>query len=98
MKTTRSALRGLLDGPDFTQSKTFLRSFVKKLIINGDKAKIHYRLPMLTDGDSVQPIGVLPIDPLGGPDRTFAKQVESFFELSIIAAPSFHEGRGNGPK
>ena len=41
---------------------------------------------------------VLPFERNGGPDRTFAKPVESFFELSIIAAPSFHEGRGNEPK
>ena len=41
---------------------------------------------------------VLPFIPDGGPDRTFAKPVESFFELSIIAAPSFHEGRSNEPK
>ncbi len=98
VKTYAQDLRNLLEEGDFTQSKTFLRSFVKKVTINGDKAKILYRLPMPPDGKRTQSVGVLPIDTPGGPDRTFAKPVESFFELSIIAAPSFHEGRGNEPK
>jgi site-specific DNA recombinase len=59
-------LRSLLEEGDFTQSKTFLRSFVKKVIINGDKAKIQYRLPMPPDGKRTQSVGVLPIDTLGG--------------------------------
>jgi hypothetical protein len=48
-------------------------------------------------GGRLRSFGLIRI-PLAGPDRTFAKPVESFFELSIIAAPSFHEGRGNEPK
>ncbi len=59
-------LRSLLEEGDFTQSKTFLRSFVKKVIINGDKAKIQYRLPMPLDGKRTQSVGVLPIDTPGG--------------------------------
>jgi site-specific DNA recombinase len=59
-------LRSLLDEGDFTQSKTFLRSFVKKITINGDKAKIQYRLPMPPDGKRMQSVGVLPIDTPGG--------------------------------
>ena len=59
-------LRSLLEEGDFTQSKTFLRSFVKKVIINGDKAKIQYHLPMPPDGKRTQSVGVLPIDTPGG--------------------------------
>jgi hypothetical protein len=54
--------RTLLEEADFTQSKTFLRSFVKKVIINGDKAKVQYHLPMPPDGKKTQFVGVLPID------------------------------------
>ena len=66
VKAYAQDLRNLLEEADFTQSKTFLRSFVKKVIINGDKAKIQYRLPMPPDGKKTQSIGVLPVDTLGG--------------------------------
>jgi hypothetical protein len=60
VKAYAQDLRNLLEEADFIQSKTFLRSFVKKVIINGDKAKIQYRLPMPPDGKRNQSIGVLP--------------------------------------
>ncbi len=66
VKTYAQDLRNLLEEGDFTQSKTFLRSFVKKVTINGDKAKILYRLPMPPDGKRTQSVGVLPIDTPGG--------------------------------
>jgi hypothetical protein len=67
VKAYAQDLRNLLEEADFIQSKTFLRSFVKKVIINGDKAKIQYRLPMPPDGKRTQTTGVLPIDTPGGP-------------------------------
>jgi tRNA G37 N-methylase TrmD len=72
-------LRNLLEEGDFTQSKTFLRSFVIKVIISGDKAKIQYRLPMQPDGKRTQSAEVLPIDTLGGrlgrvPELLFEKK------------------------
>ena len=66
VKAYAQDLRNLLEEGDFTQSKTFLRSFVKKVIINGDKAKIQYRLPMPPDGKKTQSLGVLPIVTPGG--------------------------------
>ena len=36
------------------------------MIINGDKAKILYRLPMPPDGKRTQSVEVLPIDTPGG--------------------------------
>ncbi len=65
VKSYAQDLRSLLEEGDFTQSKTFLRSFVKKVIINGDKAKIQYRLPMPPDGKRTQSVGVLPIENFG---------------------------------
>jgi site-specific DNA recombinase len=59
-------LRNLLEGSDFAQSKTFLRSFVKRITIDGSIAKIQYRLPMPPDGKKTQSVGVLPIDTPGG--------------------------------
>ena len=77
-------LRSVLEEADFVQSKAFLRSFVKNIIINGDKAKIQYHLPMPPDGKRTQEIEVLPINTLGGPKGYFAKpNVETFFDLTI---------------
>ena len=67
VKSYAQDLRSLLEEGGSTQSKTFLRSFVKKVIISEDKAKIQYHLPMLPDGKRTQSVGVLPIDTLGGP-------------------------------
>ena len=66
VKAYAQDLRSLLEEGNFTQSKSFLRSFVKKVIVNGDKVKIQYRLPMPPDGKKTQSVGVLPIDTLGG--------------------------------
>ena len=81
-------LRSLLEETDFTGSKTFLRSFIKQIVIDGKKAVIHYNLPMPPDGKRKQLVGVLPIDTLGGPNVTFAKPIDTFFEFSITSAPS----------
>ena len=67
IKSYAQDLRSLLEEGDFTRSKAFLRSFVKRITIEGDKARVQYRLPMPSDGKR---IGVLPIDTPGG-DRGF---------------------------
>ena len=54
-------LRALLEEADFNQRKTFLQSFVKRITIQGSKAKVQYRLPIPPDGKRTQWIGVLPI-------------------------------------
>jgi hypothetical protein len=59
VKSYAQDLRGLLEDGDFTQSKNFLRSFVKKMIVDRDKVKIEYRLPMPPHGKMVQSLGVL---------------------------------------
>jgi site-specific DNA recombinase len=66
IKTYAQDLASLLEEGDFTQSKAFLRSFVKKVIVSGEKAKIQYRLPMPPDGKRSQSVSVLPIDTPGG--------------------------------
>jgi hypothetical protein len=40
---------------------------VKRIVIDSDKAKIQYHLPMPLDGKKVQSIGVLPIVTSSGP-------------------------------
>ncbi len=70
VKAYAEDLRSLLEEGDFVQSKAFLRSFVKKIIINGNQATIQYRLPMPPDGKKTQSVGVLPIDTPGGEGGT----------------------------
>ena len=86
VKAYAQDLRSLLEDGDFIQSKAFLRSFVKKIIIDGDKAKIQYHLPMPPDGKRTQEEEVLPINTLGGAEgiRTpyLFNAIESLSQLS----------------
>ena len=66
VKAYAQDLRSLLEEGNFIQSKAFLRSFVKRVTINGDKAQIQYRLPMPPDGKKTSSVGVLPIESFGG--------------------------------
>ncbi len=66
VKSYAQDLRSLLEEADFTQSKTFFRSFVERITIEASKARIQYRLPMPPDSKMIQYIGVLPINPPSG--------------------------------
>jgi DNA invertase Pin-like site-specific DNA recombinase len=86
VKAYAQDLRSVLEEADFVQSKAFLRSFVKKIIVDGDTAKIQYHLPMPPDGERTQNIDVLPTNTLGGPKGYFVKpNVETFFDLTICS-------------
>ena len=58
----------------------------KRIDVNKKQVTVHYNLPIPQDGKSKEQIGVLPIDTLGGPNITFAKPIETIFELSISSA------------
>ena len=66
VKSYAEDLRNVLHEIDPQERKAFLRSFVKRIVIEGEKAVVHYKLPMPPDGKRKQKIGVLPIDTLGG--------------------------------
>jgi len=66
VKSYAQDLKSLLGEADFTESKAFLRSFIKRIVLDGENATIHYNLPMPPDGKKKQSVGVLPIDTLGG--------------------------------
>ncbi|MDD5591369.1 MAG: hypothetical protein PHY18_05545 [Dehalococcoidales bacterium] len=90
-------LKCLLEEADLIQSKAFLRSFIKRIEISANQVRIDYRIPLPVKNGSKGVTEVLPIVPLGGPKRTFAKPVETFFELSIIAASSVNQRSSNEP-
>ena len=66
VKTYAADLRLLLSEGDITQSKAFLRSFIQKIVIDGNKATIHYKLPVPSQWPEYDEVGVLPIVPLSG--------------------------------
>ena len=92
VKSYAQDMGSLLEETGFTESKTLLRSFIKRIVINRDRATIHYNLPMPPDGKRKQSVGVLPIDTLGGdrgirtPDLCDANAALS--QLSYIPTPA----------
>jgi site-specific DNA recombinase len=70
VKSYATDLKSLLEEVNVVESKAFLRSFIKRIEIDGGNAKLHYVLPMPPDakiGDSVE---VLPIVTAGGEGGT----------------------------
>jgi site-specific DNA recombinase len=66
VKAYAQDLQGLLEEADFTERKTLLRSFIKRIEVNEKQVTIHYNLPTPQDEESEEQIGVLPIETLGG--------------------------------
>ncbi len=71
VKSYAEDLKSLLKEADITESKTFLRSFIKRVEINKSEAVIHYNLPVPPYWSEKQLAEVLPIDTFGGAKRTF---------------------------
>jgi len=88
VKSYTRDLKKLLEESEITERKAFLRSFIKRIDINTDKATVHYHLPLPNNENRKLAAEVLPIVTPGGPKVTFAKPIDTFFELSITSAPS----------
>ena len=63
-------LSSLLNESDFTESKVFLRSFIKWIEVNKNEVTIHYKLPLPPMSEFEEKVSVLPIDTLGGAEGT----------------------------
>ncbi|MFC1962598.1 hypothetical protein ACFLWB_01170 [Chloroflexota bacterium] len=74
-------LKILLEESDFAESKAFLRSFIKKIVISVEKATIYYSLPMPPDRKKKQQIAVLPIVIPGGAGVTIGRTFHVTFQL-----------------
>ena len=59
-------LQSLLDESGVAQRKAFLRSFVKKIVVEKEEVKLYYNLPVPPDGRKKEVVGVLPIDTPSG--------------------------------
>jgi DNA invertase Pin-like site-specific DNA recombinase len=56
-------LRAMIEEASLTERKAFLRSFIKRIEIDGDRVKVTHKLPLPTGKEKV---AVLPIDTFGG--------------------------------
>ncbi len=81
IKSYAEDLRGLLEEVGHIEYKAFLRSFVKRIIIDGQTAVIQYNVLMPPDGKRKQKVGVLPIDTLGGARVTIGRTFSTTFVL-----------------
>jgi site-specific DNA recombinase len=63
-------LESVLGEAHLLESKAFLRSFIKRIEVDGESAKIDYVLPMPPDGKLREPVGVLPMVTTGGEGGT----------------------------
>ena len=64
VKSYAQDLRSLLEETDFTKRKAFLRSFIKRIVVNEKQVTIYYNLSLPQKiGRTVE---VLPIDTPGG--------------------------------
>jgi len=63
-------LRNLLTRSELAERRAFIRSFVKEIRVTGDEVIITYTMPLISNGSSVDKIGVLPIVQHGRPYRS----------------------------
>jgi site-specific DNA recombinase len=66
VKSYAEDLKSLLGEAAITESKSFLRSFIKRIEVNKSEALIHYALPVPSCRGDMQSAVVLPIDNFGG--------------------------------
>ncbi len=63
-------LWNILDESEVAQRKAFLRSFVKKIVVEKEMVKLYYNLPVPPHGKRTEILGVLPIDTPSGEGGT----------------------------
>jgi len=73
----------LLEESDLTERKAFLRSFIKRIVVNKKQVTIYYNLPIPPEEKKKQSVGVLPIVTPGGPFWTRTR------DLSLIRTEVF---------
>jgi site-specific DNA recombinase len=90
IKSYVSDLRQLLEDTEAVERKSFLRSFVKKIVVEDKQVTIYYTLPMPKDGSYREEKEVLPIVTSGGaegirtPDLLRAREALSQLSYSPI--------------
>jgi site-specific DNA recombinase len=62
-------LRNLLDESEIAERKSFIKSFVREILVTGDNVVLKYRIPMAKEGLVEENLGVLHIVQYGRPYR-----------------------------
>jgi hypothetical protein len=70
VETYAQDLKVLLQEADFTERKSFLRSFIKRIEVNEKQVVVHYNLPLPQGRKMKGEVEVLPFDTLGGAEWT----------------------------
>lgn len=83
VKTYAEDLRVMLGDSDITESKSFLRSFVKRVEIAKGQVTVHYTLPIPPDSKSFEETKVLSMETFGGAEGTKRRTFSLTFELTI---------------
>lgn len=65
VKAYAQDLKGLLEEADLTQRKSFIRSFVKRIEIDGSNVVVRYKLPLIDSKLGVSDTVVLPFETSG---------------------------------
>ena len=59
-------LKTLLEEADIVQRKSFIKTFVKRIEVDGGKVVVRYKLPLPDEGRGLSETSVLPIETFGG--------------------------------
>ena len=62
LKTYVNDLKGLLNECTFIEQKSFIQSFIKKIVVNQSKIKIEYNLPIISEINRTSKVEVLFMD------------------------------------
>jgi len=74
-----SDLRLLLSEADIAESKAFLRSFVKKIVVEHDRVKVSYKLPVPVEGGKTRVTEVLPMVTPSGAEVSIGRTIRDFY-------------------
>ena len=66
VKNQAEDLKSILEECDLVTSKAFLKTFIRRIEINGNEARVSYTLPMPPHGKTSDKISVLPIETPSG--------------------------------
>jgi site-specific DNA recombinase len=75
-------LRNILAESEVAQRKAFLRSFVKKIVVYKERARLYYKLPVPPDGRRMEEVRVLSIDTPSEPEGTEQRTFTLAFRLA----------------
>lgn len=75
-------LRNVLNEGSLTEWRSFIRSFVKEVIVKDSGVTLEYRFPMLKSGQQEENLGVLSAVHYGRPECTIDRTFSLSFRLA----------------